>query len=44
MGKFDVRCKSFFSKPQNFADIINGVIFDGRMVINASDLVSCISW
>jgi len=39
MGKFDVRCKSFFSKSQNFADVINGAIFDGRMVINASDLV-----
>ena len=38
MGRFDVTCKSFFSKPQNFADMINGVIFGGRMVINPMDL------
>lgn len=38
MGKFDVACKSFFSRSQNFADVINGAIFGGRMVINPVDL------
>lgn len=38
MSRFDIACKSFFSKPKNFAEIINGTIFDGRMVINPNDL------
>ena len=38
MARFDVACKSFFSKPSNFANVINGAIFGGRPIINPADL------
>lgn len=38
MGKFDIKCKSFYSRPTNFADLINGAVFGGRMVVCAEDL------
>ena len=39
MGKIDARSKAFFSNSRNFADLINGAIFNGKAVINPKDLV-----
>lgn len=38
MGCFDVYSKSFFSIPRNFADLINGVVYAGKPVVDPKDL------
>jgi len=38
MHEIDAKCKAFFSVPQNFADLVNSVVFKGHPVINPNDL------
>lgn len=38
MGKIDAKSKAFFSNSRNFADLINGAVFNGRPVVNPKDL------
>jgi len=38
MGKFDICCKSFYSRNSNFADLINGAVFKGKYVVSPGDL------
>ncbi len=38
MGKVDVSIKQWLKNKERFADLFNGVIFDGRRVVLASDL------
>lgn len=38
VGKVDVSIKQWLKNKERFADLFNGVIFDGRRVVLASDL------
>ena len=39
MGKKDISVKTWFKDNRRFADLFNGVCFEGKQVINPDDLV-----
>lgn len=39
MGKKDISVKTWFKDNRRFADLFNGVCFDGKQVINPDDLI-----
>lgn len=40
MHEIDENSKTFFAIPSNFADLVNGVVFNGRPVIDPKDLLT----
>lgn len=37
MGEKDITLKDYLSSPKRYADLLNGSIFQGRQIIDASE-------
>lgn len=41
MGEKDILQKNYLAKPERFADLFNGAIFDGEEILRATELSEC---